>query len=105
MIARLAADPVDGPLLADVQAIAADHPTVDIPGVPADCRHVDEVGAAPEVPSSVSSLPDGTYRQAVTLADLAALKLGNGQGSTGTWTLTIHGGTSGAWSPAATVPR
>jgi TRAP-type C4-dicarboxylate transport system substrate-binding protein len=93
VIARLAADPVDGPLLADVQAIAANHPTVDIPDVPADCRHLDELGAAPEIPTAVSSLPDGTYRQAVTLADLAALKLGNGPGWTGTWTLAIHDGT------------
>jgi hypothetical protein len=93
VIARLAADPVDGPLLADVQAIAADHPTVDIPDVPADCRQVDEAGPAPSIPTVKSTLPDGTYRQAVTSADLAALKLGNGQGSTGTWTLTIHDGT------------
>jgi TRAP-type C4-dicarboxylate transport system substrate-binding protein len=93
VIARLAADPVDGPLLAKVQAIAADHPTVDIPDVPADCRQVDEAGPAPSIPPEKSTLPDGTYRQAVTLADLALLNLGNGQGSTGTWTLTIHDGT------------
>jgi TRAP-type C4-dicarboxylate transport system substrate-binding protein len=93
VIARLAADAVDGPLLADVQAIAADDPTVDIPDVPADCRQVPAAGPAPSIPTARSSLPDGTYRQAVTSADLAALNVGNGPGWTGTWTLTIHDGT------------
>jgi hypothetical protein len=93
VIARLAADPVDGPLLADVQAIAADHPTVDIPDVPADCRQVGKAGPGPSIPTARSTLPDGTYRQAVTSADVAALNVGNGPGWTGTWTLTIHDGT------------
>jgi len=33
----LAADPVSGPLLAKIQQVAAEHPRVDVPDIPADC--------------------------------------------------------------------
>ena len=44
VIAKLAADPVNGPLLAKIQAIAGQYPQVDEPNVPATCR---DLGTAP----------------------------------------------------------
>jgi TRAP-type C4-dicarboxylate transport system substrate-binding protein len=89
--ANLAADPVNGPLLAKIQAIAAQYPQVEEPDVPATCRDLGSVPSAPSIPVDVSSLPDGTYRQQVTQADVDAA--GADQGSEGTWTLTVAGGT------------
>ena len=91
VIAKLAADPVNGPLLARIQAIAGQYPQVEEPDVPASCRDLGTVSPAPSIPADVSSLPDGTYRQQVTPADVDAA--GADQGSEGTWTLTVAGGT------------
>lgn len=91
-IAKLAADPVNGPLLAEIQAIAGRYPQVDEPNVPTTCRDAEAVPSAPSIPAAVSSLPDGTYRQQVTLADIRAAGVPD-EGSAGTWTLTVKGGT------------
>jgi hypothetical protein len=37
VIDGLAADPVSGPLLKEIQAIAANHPAPDVPTVPVGC--------------------------------------------------------------------
>lgn len=92
VIATLAADPVNGPLLAEIQAIARQYPKVEEPDVPASCRDLETVPAAPSIPADVSSLPDGTYREQVTQADIAAAGAPD-PGLAGTWTLTVRGGT------------
>jgi TRAP-type C4-dicarboxylate transport system substrate-binding protein len=90
----LAADPANGALLTDVQAIAADHPEPDVPTVPEACRQstADDqpTGRAPD---QVSDLPDGVYRSEITTDDLAAAGLDNRDGGAGTWTLTVRDGT------------
>ncbi|HEX7171290.1 MAG TPA: TRAP transporter substrate-binding protein DctP [Candidatus Limnocylindria bacterium] len=93
VIDALNASEADQALLADVLAIAADHPEPDVPEVPEAC-----VGDAPDdpladVPDDVSSLPDGLYRTEIRLADLTAAGVDNGPGWTGTWTLAIGDGT------------
>jgi TRAP-type C4-dicarboxylate transport system substrate-binding protein len=92
VIAKLAADPVNGPLLAKIQAIAGQYPQVEEPEVPATCRDVRTVPSAPTIPADVSALPDGTYRHQVTLADISAAAASD-QGLAGTWTLTVKAGT------------
>lgn len=93
VIDALNASEADQALLAEVLAIAAEHPDADVLNVPDDC-----IGDAPadplaEVPDEVSSLPDGQYRTEIRLADLTAGGVDNGPGWTGTWTLTIENGT------------
>ncbi len=89
VIATLAADPVNGPLLAKIQAIAGQYPQVEEPNVPASCRDLGPATSAPSIPPDVSSLPDGTYRHQVTLADISAAGASD-QGLAGTWTLTVN---------------
>lgn len=93
VIAKLADDPVNGPLLAEIQAIAATYPQIVEPEVPAACREVKTASPTPSIPDTVSSLPDGTYRHQVALADVQAAGIPTNQaGWTGTWTLTVKDG-------------
>ena len=77
----LAADPVSGALLKEIQAIAANYPRPDVPTVPEDCqqRKADKKSAG-AVPDDIADLPDGEYRVEITTDDLAAAGLGNGDG-------------------------
>jgi hypothetical protein len=94
VVERLAADPVDGPILAELQAIAAEHPGPEVLDVPDGCREATAPqDAAVVVPDEVSELPDGTYQVVITLADVQAAGIDNSPGWTGTWTLTIEDGT------------
>ena len=90
----LAADPASGALLTEIQAIAANHPEPDVPTVPKDCQQgkADKKSAG-AVPDDIADLPDGEYRVEITTDDIAAAGLDNGEGKSGTWTLTIHEGT------------
>lgn len=92
VIAKLAADPINGPLLAKIQAIAGQYSQVEEPGVPATCRDLGAAPLAPSIPANASSLPDGTYREHVTPADVSAAGAPD-QGMAGTWTLTVKHGT------------
>src|SRR5215217_1413246 len=90
----LAADPANGALLTEIQAIAAGHPEPDVPTVPEACQQ----GTADDRPTGrdpgpVSDLPDGIYRTEVTVADLAVAGYTNANGNSGTWTLIVKGGT------------
>jgi TRAP-type C4-dicarboxylate transport system substrate-binding protein len=89
----LAADPASGTLLKEIQAIAANHPRPDVPTVPKDCQQgkADKKSAG-AVPDDIADLPDGEYRVEITTDDVAAAGLDNGDGKSGTWTLTIHEG-------------
>jgi TRAP-type C4-dicarboxylate transport system substrate-binding protein len=94
----LAADPANGALLTEIQAIAANHPEPDVPIVPEACQQGtadDQSPASPaaSAPGQVSDLPDGEYRVEITTGDLAAAGLDNGDGSSGTWTFTVRDGT------------
>jgi len=89
----LAASEADAGLLADVLAIAEEHPAIDVPEVPDDCIGDAPGGTANVIPDEVSSLPEGQYRTEIRLADVTAGGLNNGPGWTGTWTLTIEDGT------------
>jgi TRAP-type C4-dicarboxylate transport system substrate-binding protein len=93
VLEALAADPASGAVLQEVQAIAANHPRPDVPTVPKDCQQgkADKKSAG-AVPDDIADLPDGEYRTEITTDDLAAAGLGNGDGKSGTWTLTIHEG-------------
>jgi TRAP-type C4-dicarboxylate transport system substrate-binding protein len=91
----LANDAVEGPLLAKVQQLAADHSTPDVPDVPESCRTpaTEDVSAAATTNApEVSTLPSGTYRVEITLDDVTAAGLTNNNGWTGTWTLQVDAG-------------
>jgi TRAP-type C4-dicarboxylate transport system substrate-binding protein len=89
----LAADPANGALLTDVQAIAANYLEPDVPTVPEDCQQgkADRKSAG-AVADDVADLPDGEYRAEITTADVTAAGLDNSDGTSGTWTLTIRRG-------------
>jgi TRAP-type C4-dicarboxylate transport system substrate-binding protein len=89
VISTLASDPVSGPLLARIQAIAAQHPDTDVPDVPSNCQTL-TASPGPSIPLEVSSLPAGTYRVQITAADLDQAGLKIGTGDTGIWSLTIN---------------
>jgi hypothetical protein len=92
VIDQLAADPATGPLLAVVQAAAAAHPGVDEPDVPDSCRSATPIDTGSSIPTTASSLPDGTYRVRITTDDVAAAGVAD-MGNQGTWTLTTRHGT------------
>ena len=87
----LAADPTDGSLLRDIQAIAASRPATDDP-TPAACGAGDPASnaAGEEVPKTPSALPDGQYRISVSQKDLGEHHLSNNDGQTGIWTLLVR---------------
>ena len=90
---RLAADSTSGPLLKDIQAIAANHPTPDVPTVPATCTDASGDALGP-VPNEVSALPSGLYRVEITRDEVTAAGFQNNAGHpAGTWTLTVRDGT------------
>jgi TRAP-type C4-dicarboxylate transport system substrate-binding protein len=90
---RLAADPSNGQLLRQVQAVAAKHPQPEVPTVPAGCRPgTADQPTLGEIPTQVSPLPEGVYRVEITTEDVAAAGLDE-QGWAGTWTLTVRNGT------------
>jgi TRAP-type C4-dicarboxylate transport system substrate-binding protein len=93
VIERLAADPDDGPILEQVQAVAAANPGVDVPTVPVVCQQssapTTEVGP---IPAATSALPAGIYRVEIGLADVERAGVTNADGLTGTWTLRVRDG-------------
>lgn len=95
VLAGLSADPTSGPLLTDIQSIAAKHPEPDVPDVPASCQQAAsaDAGGLGRIPEQVSAIPDGTYRQELTRAEVEAAGLPTGPGFPGTWTLLIENGT------------
>jgi TRAP-type C4-dicarboxylate transport system substrate-binding protein len=90
----LAADPGNGALLTEIQAIAADHPEPDVPTVPKACQQSTADGRPTGGdPGPVSDLPDGKYRVEITKDDLAAAGLDYRDGGAGTVTFTVRDGT------------
>ena len=94
VIAALAADPTSGPLLQQIQALAAQNPGPDEPDVPSSCVHAASAPGEPgAVPEQVSELPDGLYRVEITAEEVAAAGKSNNDGGSGTWSLKVHDGT------------
>lgn len=89
----LAADPVNGPILTDIQAIAANHPAPEVLTVPATCAPAAKQ-ALGDIPAGVSTIPNGVYRVQLTRDEVTAAGYQNNAGHpAGTWTLTIADGT------------
>ncbi len=103
VIEALEADPVSGPLLAEIRTIGEAHPT-DVVEVRDGCRAETGPGGLPEIPTTTAPIPDGEYRVDITLADLDREGVGNGPGWTGTWTLVIHDGTYALYCRALENP-
>ena len=88
---RLAGDSVNGPMLTRIRAIATRFPQPVTPDVPEDCKQAPSpAGAAGTVPSQASTLPDGIYRTQITVPEVEAAGLSNGNGASGTWTMTVR---------------
>jgi TRAP-type C4-dicarboxylate transport system substrate-binding protein len=92
VIDALSASEIDQALMADVLAVAAEHPDAYVPPVPEECLGEPADDPLAEVPDEISSLPAGQYRTEIRLADVTAAGVDNGPGWTGTWTLTIENG-------------
>jgi TRAP-type C4-dicarboxylate transport system substrate-binding protein len=92
IVAELAADTTSGPLLREIQTIAAQHQP-DVVEAGAACHGDSASGPLGAIPSTRSSLPDGTYRVQISTAEVAAAGLSNANGDSGTWTLTVAHGT------------
>jgi TRAP-type C4-dicarboxylate transport system substrate-binding protein len=92
VIDRLSADPKSGPLLKEIQAIAAADAEPDVPTVPIACQQEQEKKQLGEIPTTTSAIPDGIYRVELTVADLEAAGANNDLGLSGTWTLRIRQG-------------
>ena len=91
VVDKLAADPVNGPLLAEIRQIAAAYPQVEEPNVPPSCRSA-AAAQVPDIPETASSLPNGTYVEQLTAADIAAAGARD-LTLQGTWTLKVIDGT------------
>jgi len=89
---RLAADLTSGPLLRQIQAIAAQHPQPDVPNGADSCRSNVVNGPIGAIPATKSALPDGVYRVAITITDATAGGFSKPDDLAGTWTLTVKDG-------------
>lgn len=94
VVDQLATDAHSRALLKDIQAIASEHSQPEAVTVPDSCRsgtsRATKVGS---IPDGTSALPDGVFRVEISTEDVAAAGLTNSDGNSGTWTLTIRGGT------------
>jgi TRAP-type C4-dicarboxylate transport system substrate-binding protein len=89
VIDGLAADPDNGPLLADIQALVAEYPDTDIPDVPEDCQQPATVNepvssSAPAETATVDSgaatdsFPEGVYLSEPSPGDVWTMTLADG---------------------------
>lgn len=91
VIERLADDATSGPLLAQLQGIASEHPEADAVDVANSCRTT--TGSSDSaIPKETSTLPDGVYRVEITPDEVADFGVSNGDGWSGTWTLRVREG-------------
>jgi hypothetical protein len=93
VVESLADDPTTGPLLQSIQTIAADHPAVEQPDVPAECNEgIATASGLGVVPEQVPDIPAGVYRVELTPQDVADAGISNDSGWSGTWTMVIEDG-------------
>jgi TRAP-type C4-dicarboxylate transport system substrate-binding protein len=91
---RLAADPVNGPLLTKIKAVAQQNAASETLKVDNDCLKgvsVDE-SVVGDIPRTAAAIPDGTYRVQISTDEVLAAGLDNHDGNSGIWTLTIRRG-------------
>ena len=97
VIDQIAGDPVSGPLLAEIQVLAAEHGGPEALDVPTECRlmpaEADGGGPGTTIPEQVAGIPDGLYRVEISAADVEAAQFSNSQGLSGIWSLEIEQGT------------
>lgn len=87
---ELASDPAEEPLLRVVLEVARGHPVPDDVPVPVGCA---SGGTEPAgIPASLATLPDGVYRAQIEVSEVVAAGLTNNDGTSGTWTLVVEGG-------------
>jgi hypothetical protein len=89
VLARLAADPINGPLVRDIQAVVARYPQPDVPGAAGACL-AEAKGEIGPIPATPATLPDGIYRRSLTEDEVRATGKSNAEGDSGTWTLTVR---------------
>ena len=82
-------DPETAPLMRAVDRLAEKHPHTDAPSPAGGCEGADP--EAPGLPTADAPLPTGTYR--AEIPEEATTEVGNGDGWSGTWTMTLHDGT------------
>lgn len=92
---RLADEPGEAELLAQVLAAADRHPATDSVTVPRACTTDPGTADDPGIPTTLAPIPDGTYRKQITEQQVRAAGYTNSDGTSGTWTLEI---TDGRWS-------
>ena len=82
-------DPETAPLMRAVDRLAAKHPDADVPSPIGGCSAADP--DTDGLPTTDAPLPDGTYR--AEIPEEATAEVGNGDGWSGTWTMTVQDGT------------
>jgi Bacterial extracellular solute-binding protein, family 7 len=93
---RLATDPLNGPLLTKIKAVAAEYPAGEPLKVDSDCRKGASVSdlSAGAVPRTTAAIPDGVYRVQISTDEVLAAGLDNHDGTSGTWTMSVRRGRS-----------
>jgi TRAP-type C4-dicarboxylate transport system substrate-binding protein len=91
---RLASDPVNGPLLTKIKAVAQQNAASETLKVDNDCRKGVAVheNIAGTIPRTTAAIPDGAYRVQLSTDEVLAAGLDNQDGVSGTWTLSIRDG-------------
>jgi TRAP-type C4-dicarboxylate transport system substrate-binding protein len=92
---QLAAHPAPRRLLSQIRGLAVqDTPPESLPADVCVAAGDSESAKVPtiKIPTTVSALPAGVYRQRITAQDLAAAGMTNDEGLSGTWTLTVRPG-------------
>jgi TRAP-type C4-dicarboxylate transport system substrate-binding protein len=91
---RLATDPLNGPLLTKIKAVAAEYPAGEPLKVDSDCRKGASVSdlSAGAVPRTTAAIPDGAYRVQISTDEVLAAGLDNHDGTSGTWTMSVRRG-------------
>lgn len=82
-------DPETAPLMRSVDRLAAKHPDADVPSPIGGCSAADPDPDG--LPTTDAPLPEGTYR--AEIPEEATTEVGNGDGWSGTWTMTVQDGT------------
>ena len=82
-------DPETASLMRAVDRLASKHPDTDVPSPVGGCEGADSDNS--ELPTADAPLPDGTYRAEIPKE--ATTEVGNGEGYSGTWTMTLRDGT------------
>jgi TRAP-type C4-dicarboxylate transport system substrate-binding protein len=91
---RLASDSVSGPLLTQIKAVTQQNAASETLKVDNDCRKgaAGNENLAGTIPRTTAAIPDGAYRVQLSTDEVLAAGLDNQDGTSGTWTLSVHDG-------------